>query len=322
MVRIGLLLLVVFSMFACKPKKANLAGDEPVEADDFIASFQELKLPYIIGDTALTRKTPDAQLIGKKVLKQFVPDTIYNRDFGKGSSPKFYALGSVPVKDGETYLFIKATTAGKTMAYILCYDKDLVFKTGMPVLNSSTDRSISYEGGMDRRYSIIRNRSRKKPDGQVIYNKSVYVYNSAGVFTLILTESNQTVEENVLYNPIDTLARKNTLSGNYIRDKKNLITIRDGAKPGQLKFFIHIDKNDGDCTGELKGDLDLVKPNLAQYRKADDHCALEFSFTPNSVTIRELEACGNHRGIKCAFEGSYPKKKEAKKPVPKPVKKK
>lgn len=322
MVRIGLLLVLFFSLFACKPKKANLAGDEPVQVEDFIASFQTLKLPFILSDTALSRKTGDSLLISKTILQEFVPDTMYKKDFGKGSNPKFYALGSVPVKDAETYLFIKAATPGKSVVYILCYDKDQVFKAGMPVVSSSADRSMSYEGGMDRRYSIIRNRNRKKPDGQVIYNKSVYVYNSVGVFTLILTESNEIVEVKEVYNPIDTLARKNALSGNYIRDKKNFISIRDGSKPGQLKFFVHFEKNNGECTGELKGELDLVKPNLAQYRKADDHCALEFSFTKTSITVRELEACGNHRGIKCVFEGTYPKKKDPKKPAPKTSKKK
>ncbi len=53
MVRFGLFLLVVFSLFACKSKKANLAGDEPVEVGDFIESFQTLSLPYLISDTSL-----------------------------------------------------------------------------------------------------------------------------------------------------------------------------------------------------------------------------------------------------------------------------
>jgi hypothetical protein len=322
MVRFCLLLLIVFSVNGCTSKKANLAGDEPVEVDDFIGSFQVLKLPYLMTDTALKHKTIDSFVISKKIIQQFVPDTIYNHDFGKGTNPKFYALGSVPVKDGETYLFIKAATPGKAIAYILCYDKDNVFKAGMKVVPESTDRSLIHEGGMDRRYSIIRNRNRKKPDGQTIYNKSVYVYNSAGVFTLILTESNETVEVKDVYNPIDTLPRKNVHSGNYLKDKKNFITVRDTDKPNRLLFFIHMEMNNGDCVGELKGELDLVKPNIALYQKADDHCAIEFSFTANSITIRELEACGNHRGIKCVFSGTFPKKKEPKKPVIKPVKKK
>ena len=102
MVRFGLLLLLCFSLIDCTSKKANLAGDEPVEVDDFIESFQVLKLPYLISDTALSRKSVDSFLISKKIIQQFIPDSIYKHDFGKGSNPKFYALGRVPVKDGET----------------------------------------------------------------------------------------------------------------------------------------------------------------------------------------------------------------------------
>jgi hypothetical protein len=322
MVRFCLLLMIAFSLFACKSKKASLSGDEPVEVEDFIESFQVLKLPYLITDTALRRKSVDSFLISKKIVQQFIPDSIYIQDFGKGTNPKFYALGSVSVKEGETYLFVKAATPGKAVAYILCYDKENVFKAGMTIVPGTSDRALINEGGIDRRYSIIRNRTRKKTDGQLIYNKSVYVYNSAGVFTLILTESNETVEVKDIYNPIDTLPAKYALSGNYVKDKKNFITIRDGKKPGQLLFFVHMEKENGDCTGELKGELDLVKPNMAHYRKADDHCSLEFSFTKTAVTMGELEACGNHRGIKCVFDGTYPKKKEPKKTVAKPAKKK
>jgi hypothetical protein len=322
MVRFCLLVVVVFSLFACNSKKANLSGDEPVEIDVFIESFQEVKLPFILTDTALSRKTADTFLISKKIIQQFIPDSIFKRDFGKGTNPKYYALGRVPVKDQETYLFIKASIPGKSVAYILCYDKDYIFKAGMPIIPANTDRSVVNEGGIDRRYSIIRNRNRKKSDGQVIYNKSVYVYTSAGVFTLILTESNETVEVKEIYNPIDTLPHKNALSGNYIKDKRNFISVRDGSKPNRPLFFMHMEKNNGDCIGELKGEMDIVKPNVAVYRKADDHCAIEFSFTAASVTIRELEACGNHRGIKCVFDGTFPKKKDPKKPVSKTVKKK
>jgi hypothetical protein len=226
------------------------------------------------------------------------------------------------VEDGETYVFIKAMASAKQATYLLCFDKLDSFRAAMPLVVSSPDKTLRQEGGMDRRYSVIRNRTRRKPDGSQVYNKSVYVYNSAGVFTLILTESNETVEEKEVYNPIDTLARKHPLSGNYVRDKKNFITIRDGRRQGQLLFFVHMEKSGGECTGELKGELDIIKPNLAQYRKADDHCVLEFSFTASSVTMRELEACGNHRGIKCVFDGTYPKKREPRKPAAKAGRKK
>jgi hypothetical protein len=314
--------LLLAVLFACKSRKADLSGEGPVEAGDFIGSFTELKLPYMLYDSSLARKPKDSFLIGRKVFSRFVPDSVWRDDFGRGVTPKFYSLGRVSVEDGESYVFVKAMAPGKNIGYILCYDKLDSFRAALPLIYSTGDRTVQQEAGMDRRYSVIRNRTRRKPDGSLIYNKSVYVYNTAGVFTLILTESNETVEVKEVYNPIDTLPRKQALSGNYVRDKKNFIAIRDGNRARQLLFFVHFEKAGGECSGELKGELDLVKPNLAQYRKADDHCVLEFSFTSTSVTMRELEACGNHRGIKCVFEGSFPKKKEPRKPVQKSSKKK
>jgi len=315
-------LLLLGLCFGCKSKKADLSGEGPLEAADFVESFNELKLPYMLYDSSLSRRPKDSFLIGRKVFSRFVPDSVWRGDFGKGVTPKFYSLGRVSVEDGETYLFVKAMAPGKNVGYILSYDKLDSFRAALPLIYSTGDRTVQQEAGMDRRYSVIRNRTRRKPDGSLIYNKSVYVYNTAGVFTLILTESNETVEVKEVYNPIDTLPRKQPLSGNYVRDKKNFIAIRDGNRAGQRLFFVHFEKAGGECGGELKGELDLVKPNLAQYRKADDHCVLEFSFTSTSVTMRELEACGNHRGIKCVFEGSFPKKKEPRKPAPKSTKKK
>jgi hypothetical protein len=308
-------------ILSCGQRKVSLSGDEPLEVTDFIGSFEPVKLPYMLTDTSLARKPSDSMLISAKVFSQFIPDSIYKDDFPRNAKLRFYALGRSAVEDGETYLFVKIMAVGKTVGYLLCFDKDAVFKAGMPLIYSTGDKTVIQEGGMDRRYTVVRNRSRKKPDGSLIYNKSVYVYNSAGVFTLILTESNETVMEKEVYNPIDTLKREFSQSGNYVRDKRNFVTIRDGSKVGQLLVFMHMEKNDGECIGELKGELDLVKPNLAQYRKADDHCVLEFSFTNASVTVRELEACGNHRGIKCVFDGSFPRKKEPRKTVAKPGKK-
>lgn len=322
MTRTLYMMLSVVILAACSQKKVSLSGDEPMDAGDFLASFPELRLPYMIQDTSLARRPGDSLLIGKKLVSRFIPDSVYRREFGKGVNPKLYALGRVEVEDGETYIFIKAMTTAKQAAYLLSFDKLDSFRASMPLVISSSDRGLRQEGGMDKRYSVIRNRSRKKADGSQVYNKSVYVYNTAGVFTLILTESNETVEEKEVYNPIDTLPRKHPLSGNYVRDRKNFVTIRDGRRQGELLFFVHMEKSGGECTGELKGELDIIKPNLAQYRKADDHCVLEFSFTSGSVTMRELEACGNHRGIKCVFDGTYPRKREPRKPASKSIRKK
>ena len=76
--------------------------------------------------------------------------------------------------------------------------------------------------------------------------------------------------------------------------------------------FIHLDKNEGECTGELKGDILLTSTTAAIYRQGGDACVLSFRFSSSSVTIKEEEGCGGHRGLNCTFDGTYPRKKEAK----------
>jgi DUF971 family protein len=35
---------------------------------------------------------------------------------------------------------------------------------------------------------------------------------------------------------------------------------------------------------------------------------LEFTFSgKNNIQVRELEACGNHRGVRCSFDGKFRK---------------
>jgi hypothetical protein len=318
------LILIFFCscfLLSCKQKKAKLTGEEPVEITDFISAFPLTDLPFTIRDLELARPPADSFLIAQKIVRQFIPDTVFSKDFPKGTKPRFHMLGRVEVEDAETYLFLRAAVPARAAAYLLCFDKDHIFKAALPLAYSSQDRNISYEGGMDKRYSIVSNRTRKKGNDQLIYRKNVYVYNSAGLFNLILTESNETVEEKDIYNPIDTLSRKVKWAGDYVRNKKNFISVRDGSSPTRLLFFIHFETADGECSGELKGEADLVKSNLAQYRKANDHCVIEFSFTSQSVSISELQACGNHRGVKCQFQGQFPRKKATAKVSPSKAKK-
>jgi len=42
---------------------------------------------------------------------------------------------------------------------------------------------------------------------------------------------------NAIINPIDTLPRENTYSGNYVEDERNFISIRDGRTPQEYSFL-------------------------------------------------------------------------------------
>jgi hypothetical protein len=165
---------------------------------------------------------------------------------------------------------------------------------------------------MDKKLSIFKTVQRKNADGTISEGKDVYILNNeARSFMLIVTD--QLDEKPAeLINPIDTLPRKNKLSADYATGKVNLVSVRDGHRPDRIRFFIHFEKNNHECTGELKGEAMLRSPTIAEYRTGSDPCILQLSFTSSSVTIKEIEGCGSRRGLHCSFDGTYPRKKEVK----------
>jgi len=309
------LLSLMILIVSCGKKTKDINVDENIITSDFIESFSEVALPIQFKQDYFDKKESDSNYIKPAVVSKFIPDSIFKKDLGKTKDVKFYRKGRFNAEEtGEIYLFLTAQKKEKRYAYILCFDKEEIFKTGMLLSEKSFNPTISYEGTLDKKLTITRLKNSSIGTGKAYYNKSVYVYNTEGVFTLILTESNEPVVETEVYNPIDTLPSTNALSGNYVQDKKNFVSIRDGGKPGKLLFFINVDKYSKSCTGSLRGDITQVKPKVFQYNKADDHCVLEFTFSSSGLQVKELEACGNHRSVRCSFDGRFSKqRKKAKK---------
>jgi hypothetical protein len=302
--------ILVFSsllLFSCGKKVKDINGDEPIEAADFITAFPAKPLPIMFNESELNKKESDSFLIKKSTTLSFIPDSLFKPAFGSTNNIKFYRKAQYKADSEEIYLFLMAIRKEKKVAYIVCFDKDLIYRAGMELLDNQNLPGVSIEAGMDKKLTIVKQQNKQSKDGKLIYNKSAYVYNTEGLFTLILTESNETLEEASIYNPIDSFPAKGPFSGNYNIDKKNFISIRDDVKPNKLLFFISISKKNGGCEGSLRGDMTKVKTNVFQYNKADDHCIIEFTFTKKNIQVKELEACGNHRGVRCSFDGQFRK---------------
>src|SRR5689334_7629396 len=96
--------LILF-LFACKDNKKTIQAGEIATAADFVAFYPEVELPFSIADTNLVMKQKDSNAIEIKTFSQFIPDSIWRKDFGKTATPKFYALGRAVEKEKERYLF-------------------------------------------------------------------------------------------------------------------------------------------------------------------------------------------------------------------------
>jgi hypothetical protein len=315
-----LLLLCLFLLAACKNKKIKLADEDEVEVESFIDFFPDVELPFQVTDSLINRKPTDSSTIGYKIFTQFVPDTVITKQFGQKTKPLLYPLGKSVVKDYETYLFVHAITASKKAGYIIAFDKDNKFIAAMPLVVPDKDRSTSQFAVLDKKYSLTSISRKRNDDGTSEERKNVYVLNAeARAFTLILTDAALPDGEQEIINPIDTFPRRNKFAGDYIKDKRNYVSIRDGRNASELLFFTHFEKDDGECTGELKGTATINGTKSALYRANGNPCVLEFTFTGNAVAMKEVEACGSYRDITCFFDGSYQRKKEPKpkKPTPK-----
>ena len=311
--QIFIVVLGLFLLAGCKhKKKPSLSGEDPVEVNDFIEFFEPVKLAFQVNDSTLLKKEKDSLLISYKVFTQFVPDSILGSVFGKNVKPKIYPLGKASVPKGETYLFVKAVSSNKKAAFIIGFNARNEFITGMPLLIPDAYASTTQTSTLDKRYTLTKSILRKNADASFNEGKDVYVLNAeAKSFMLIMTDAlDDKITE--LVNPIDTLSRKSKWSADYGTGKMNIVSIRDGRKADRLRFFIHFEKNNGACTGELKGEAVIVSSTVAEYREGGDPCNLKFIFSSSSVTLKEVEGCGSHRNLRCSFDGNFARKKESK----------
>lgn len=293
-------------------KKVSLTGEEPVEVSDFFAAFPGRKLPFVFADSLMQRKENDSLRIGLKVFTQFVPDSLLRQIFGKTQALKIYPLGKAAVPNAETYLFVKAVSGSRREGFILVFDNKNVYAAGMPAIPVERARDVQVVTMLDSKYTITRTLTLKNADGSISEGRDIYAYNAdAGEFHLIMTDA-LGYGTGALINPIDTFPRTHKFAGDYTSGKRNIVSVRDGRKADRLLFFIHFEKNNGACMGELKGEALFRSANVAEYREGGDPCVLQFRFSASAVTLKEMEGCGVHRGLRCAFDGVYPKKKLAK----------
>ena len=305
--------LFLFSACGEKKKKVSLSGEEPVNAADFIEFFPNLNLTFYYADSSLrkTQKENDSLRISYKVSTSVVPDTVLTKIYGKGTKPKIYAVGKTTGPNKETYLVVKTITADKRAMLILGFLPDQSFSASLTALKPDKDATTNESFTLDRRHLITKNVLRKNRDGSMSEGRDVYAFNAESrLYYLVMTDALEDKPAELI-NPIDTLGRKQKWTADYSSGKMNLVSIRDGRRSNEIRFFIHFEKG-GNCSGELKGEADITGSKTAEYRQDGDPCKLKFIFSQGAVTLQELEGCGSYRPQNCSFNGSYARKKESK----------
>jgi hypothetical protein len=306
-------LLILLALIGCSETKTDLSGNTPLKINDFNAAFKNVELPIRINDTNLTSYT-DTLEIGRKALEQFLPDSVVDAIVPKqAKNASLYTVGKIE-KEAEYYLLLNNKDDKKQTVSVLTFSKKNVF-LDYKIL---TQFDLTHKGSQFYGKTLLINKeptflveeTKLDPEQGLTNEKKGWAYTEQG-FRLIYLDANIKPEQKAILNPIDTLPTLNTFSGDYARDKKNFISLRDFGNANKYQFFLHFEKKEGTCVGELKGLLTFNK-NQATYSEKGDPCTIQFIITGNIIKIKEDGNCGNHRNMTCYFNDSYDKKRKPK----------
>ncbi len=313
-------LILLFFILSCHEKKAAALIDKPADAMNFFGMFSKLKLPYHTSDTSLTG-VADTTSISYSFLHQFVPDSALHFPSKKNiAQTVFRPLGKIE-NQNELYVLMTATTGKQTRLFTVLFDNKQ-YISSLSLLSGANNNGYVYNIDINTEPTFTITKTKTLND-EYHYTKNGFAYNSeAKGFIEVINETNEENKKNKdILNPVDTLAKTFKYSGDFTKDKKNFISIRDGNIAGRYIFFLHFEKNKGECTGELKGSLKMVAVNKAVFQDSGDPCVIDFTFVKNTVKVKERGSCGNHRGITCMFDDTYKKKESSRRPL-KGIKKK
>lgn len=304
--------LLLLAFVSCSDRKVDLSGETKINTVDFLALFPLVNGAYTVADSNIHRLA-DTVTIGYKAMQQLIPDSALTDITGDDATLAIHPLARIQ-KDKETYLLASFVNKKKTNRVgVFVLDKKAKFLAAKLLLVTGANDGYSHAVSINREPTFLMIREKRMPDNTTLYSRTGWVYNNAGFFMVVMNDSNEDTKKLALVNPLDTLPKKNKLSGDYVKDKKNFISLRDSKKPNTYLIFVHFEKNGGACTGELKGELNMKDTNRGQYAGKGDPCVVDFTFDGNQLSMKEQGTCGNHRGMKCFFDDTFTKKKEVKK---------
>jgi len=279
--------------------------------EDFQALFTPGNLPYKLTPDTLQLKLADSLSLDTAAMK-FLPDTLAKGDFTRNEPVKYFPLQRIP-GSAVDYMTVKAAGRSQSVGYLCFLNKKGKYLSRIRVANTGSADGTLMSLQIDSK-NVIKISSEKRLSGsRSALREDFYMVNTDGTVTLIMTNSNGPTNAGQIFNPIDTLPRKNKFSGDYTSGDMSIVSIRDGEDAKSFQFFITFSKDNGSCKGELSGKGHYLAGNRGEYKDKESSCGISFQFSAGRVNIREVGGCGAYRGIKCFFEGGFVKKAEKKK---------
>ncbi|MCX6331576.1 MAG: hypothetical protein NTZ82_02965 [Bacteroidetes bacterium] len=298
-------------LVSCGEQKTDFTGNTPLKINDFNKAFRIVALPLTISDSNINKFT-DTIRIGRKALVQFVPDSIVEQIIStKDKKASLHPILKIE-KEEEYYLLLNVKHPNQQNIAVVVFSKKNKFLGYKIVAEFNEQNKNSRFYGkliyINKEPTFLVSENKLSDENAATYEKKGWAYSDSS-FKMIFFDSNKKPNSSVIINPIDTLPMLYNYSGDYARDSKNFISIRDLTTPNKYQFFLHFERQDGNCIGELKGLLNFTK-NQATYSEKGDPCIIHFTMLGNTIQIKEDGNCGNHRNMTCYFNDSYDKKRK------------
>jgi len=296
--------IILLVGIGCKEKNVDFSGDLPLDQKDFFGVFKTIHLPYSVSDTNID-KSADKLVIGLKAFLQFFPDSSLQPIMGNNRKFILHPIGKIE-KQVEHYYLMMLNYQKKKKLVVFVTDKKQQYLASKELLSNDKQDDYLHSLNINKEPTFLLSKEKIGKENNLLFSRAGWAYNE-GSFMVVINDSNEDPQKTAVINPIDTFSQSNKYSGDYIKDKKNYISIRDGKSANHYVFFIHFEKNEGSCTGELKGELKMKTTVNGIFSENGDPCIIDFTFEGNQLFLKEQGSCGNHRGIKCYFNDEYNK---------------
>lgn len=297
-------------MVSCHDKNDKTTSSHaPAALNDM---YVTIKLPFNVVDSAIQEKGKGAA-IGLPTFLSFFPDSMFQSVFEKDRKIILKAVGKIEQKNKESYFLTLAENKTKSALYVSVFDSNRHVVSMPLIVNEAGKKDFVNSASIDKKLTILINKEWTVKN-DLFYNRIIYAYNNVGVFTTVLTETNEkrTNIQQAILNPLDTFPKRNKLSGDYTNGPRNRLSVRDGSSSNDYLFFIHFESPDKEepCSGEIKANFKMLTETTAEYASQSDPCGVSFTFNGLQIEVKENGSCGNYRDIKCFFNNTFTKKKD------------
>jgi len=303
--RFGIYLLLIAAVcFSCKQKAEQ--KKKAVTLSKILNNIKKLNLGFEASDTSLAQLSKRDTISYTELIK-IVPDSIFKKyDAGKGLLVK--PVGRFEKDDVNYIILILDNGKLNTLVAIAINEKN-AYAANLELLQDKYDDDYSHIVNINKEPTFTIRKQKINSDQKLVYTQNGYAF-SGNSFNVVIADTNEDeTKAGTILNPIDTVKANNKFSGDYVRDTKNFISVRDGKNANSYVFFVHFENSSDGCGGVLKGEINMKTETTGEYRRNSDPCGLGFTFTNENIEIKEFGSCGNHRGVKCFFNDTFEKKK-------------